>query len=648
VFDKDRVVFDQQLQNELPAAIRLVEEGSALLTLSSRGVLTRWNWSTLRQSRQLVFDRPVSASTISADGSTAFFMQANGATVSFRPGATPPVRQLLSERPMASLMGTREAESRVCASGDGSVAVIQSGNNVLVSFPESANAAPIHLTPDLPLVRDISVSRDGSTLAMLVESAEGDRQAVELRDLARERAANSRPSADLAARRIGLQGGHVRAVRFLSGSDELLIARLNGDLLHLSAGKASSAPSSAPDLWASLDASPYQLAFDREQSRLAAACEDATIRILSLLDLSELARINVGQQVYDLSFAPDGNVLLVRTSEAVSLYELAHGQRVARWATADSAGHSMAGWLGLAGNLLIGDNSGVSQVDYGALDDLIRQQRSFATHAQIARSLQLADREDRWNMAERLRAEDAPAANSAEIDLVQALSGRQRSNIPSAWFSQVLESADPVAKRVLAFAAHEGGHFDWSGRALRQVQASSRPLIDAVTLMQLAECEYLEGSPADAADDFLRARGFPDADALPDIRLELETIAAFVAAGRDAQARLRVAAFAERPRPTGSDALVEFTAAQIIAHSLIGTSDESEISAGLKGAMVVFNPRWPLYADDIEFFLGEIARLKNNPAEAKARYHRCIDLARDPWPQSWARLRLTQLETAPQ
>ncbi len=129
------------------------------------------------------------------------------------------------------------------------------------------------------------------------------------------------------------------------------------------------------------------------------------------------------------------------------------------------------------------------------------------------------------------------------------------------------------------------------------------------------------------------------------MRLELETIAALVSAERKGQAQQMVEAIDERPQPTGPE-LIQFTAVKAIAQSLVGMSTETEISAGVKGTIFLISAESPLYVDDIEFFAGEMARLSGNLPEARAHYRRCVDMARDPWPQSWARVRLRQLDPA--
>jgi hypothetical protein len=52
------------------------------------------------------------------------------------------------------------------------------------------------------------------------------------------------------------------------------------------------------------------------------------------------------------------------------------------------------------------------------------------------------------------------------------------------------------------------------------------------------------------------------------------------------------------------------------------------------------------YHDDPYFFFGELARYRGDRSEALLQYERCIEMARDEWPSSWARYRIEQMSSA--
>jgi len=232
----------------------------------------------------------------------------------------------------------------------------------------------------------------------------------------------------------------------------------------------------------------------------------------------------------------------------------------------------------------------------------------------------------------------------AVLDLVLR---RMRTPTPPEWLSALgTQGESPLLLR-LAHAAYGGGRFD-TARTLFQHVASSDPrTLDAYTQWRLAACDYLTGSPKQAAEGLQRvlARGDLDPRHLPTVRLQ--RVAALVAAGRKSDAKALVDQMSTESMDLRGRNAAGALAAAAIGHYLLGEQGESQLLALFRRLLDVFGENWLPYSDDLEFFAGELAYWKGDGQAGRVRYQRCVDMATDTWPADWARFRLSQLATRP-
>jgi len=128
----------------------------------------------------------------------------------------------------------------------------------------------------------------------------------------------------------------------------------------------------------------------------------------------------------------------------------------------------------------------------------------------------------------------------------------------------------------------------------------------------------------------------------------LERVAALTRAGRPAEARQAAATIGAADAFGRAGDVVAATSARMIARFITGAESENPLTTGLERLLGAFAERSLLFEDDAYFFVGEMARQRGDPAEAAVKYQRCIDVARDRWPASWARYRLARLSLATQ
>lgn len=646
-----------QLTREKLLALRLTPDGDTLLTLDERGSLTRWDRTARGSQQRRLLEMSATHWSISDDGATIVFADPAGRVFNWSPVRSDAPVQIPLPSLMNMLVNGRPSDLSLSLSRDGREAVIQSDDRIWFKTLARPRAQSFRWQDaETPRLREVQLSGDGKLLALLAETETGDRQIVSFHRPARVRAQAGAAITRATLLNVGtvtdFVGSTVRAMQFVPGSEDLFVARSNGALLLIQAnasGGASDGPTTrelarnVEDAWAALDSAAYRLAVDRAGRQLAAACDDGTVRVLNVLDTSERTQIAIGGKIGSMSFSPDGAVLMVRTDDGqISLHDLATGDQLAQWKLRAGDAAPLATWIG--GDVVIATGSdGIYEIQHRNADGVIARSRVYAAEREIARQLGGGDGESAWAECEALAAVSADAAREMRLSLLDVLLRRARGSVPDAWLVKATESASPTAIVRLAHAAYEGAKIELAHKLFARAADAANFKPDDRTLWRAAECEYLLGDAARAAEAFARLR---TSDALSNIeqtRAGVEYVAALVRCGRLAEADAETRASASKARRVSEADLLAVTASSAILSMLTKPDSDPQQSASLRLLVSLFPKQWVEYRDDIEFFAGELELARGRQAAAKTRFQRCIDTARDQWPVEWARLRLKQL-----
>ena len=644
-------------------ALRLSRDGGGVLTLDRRGVLTRWSPMAERNRHRLVHDRPPTAWAVSADASCVSLIDADGriATYSVQGERGAVVRRSRLPALVNLLPGSDISDVGLALSGDGGRLALRVGSRVWVEAPGRPRSQALDWAhPKAPLLARMAMNSDGNRLALYARSPAGDEQIIYFAQLTR-RGLFPRPVATglpaPAAPSVRLMGSAVRDMLFLPGSNDLLVARSSGELLLLpdAALPQPSAPAvliegaRAPAAWAQLDSPPTRMAIDAHGRWLAVACEDGTVRVLSVLDTSEKGRISQGAAASALGFNARADVLSVRSVDgALTLYEVETLDRLARWTFADGSGAPMAAWAGGGDTLLLSERGAVYEYDYGVADPLIALNRPFGQEREIARKLSDNQPYAAWQAAERLAAQDEARGRAARLAIACAMLRTPGRAVRPEWIERLRQPASAHELLRLGHAAYAGGHYELARELLASGAQRLESRIDSVTQWRLAECAYVLDEPGAAADLLTRLLDAPGLS-VPDMaRLRLELIAAHYLSGREEQAQAVLRSLDRLGHLGERGSAVDQVAAIVVGSYLLGQAEQSQWTATLQALLSQFRERWLAYRDDIEFFAGERARKAGDLEAARQQYQLCIDLASDGWPSPWARHRLRQLSnTAP-
>jgi tRNA A-37 threonylcarbamoyl transferase component Bud32/tetratricopeptide (TPR) repeat protein len=638
--------------------VHLTADGT-VLTLDKAGTVTRWGLPAPQVEDRLILRQPPAKWTVADDGSALLVADEGDRVFAYAPQCS------AACEPIPMRRGLRR---RLPGSGELALAVSHDADHVVICMDgairlrDRASGTAYNATwkdAEVPVLKAVALTGDGQHLAFYAQSEAGDRQRISFYRW-QPRVQTTR-SIDLATLlpacgpAVEFVGSAIREVAFVPGTDRLVVARTNAELVLVDAEASQSGvvdpgaePVEPPEAWTTLDSPAMALSFDAQGEQLAVACDDGFIRVLTVADAALKRRIRPPEPAYSLSFNPDGQVLLARGSGDASVIDVATGECVLQVPARDADPGLLAAWIGRSDARLLGQADGIYEHDYRRADEIIAQNRSYARQRAVARQLAEGEVERAWAETESLGAVAPACADNMRVLVLEAALRRRSQDIPPAWLACVADTTDPAVWLRLGHAAYEGERFDQAGLWLSRGAELTGGQLDAYTVLRIAQCRYLAGDYLAAAKAFgeLTQRSDLDSGLLPTV--QLEQVAALVL-GRDfAKARsiaARIGGYARsavRIDPGAMDA------ARDIARTLTGLETERPVLAfftQLAAEVVAENLRGVdlRFHDDAHFFEGELARISGKREDAIASYQRCIDLARDEWPSGWARYRLRQL-----
>ncbi|MCG3125219.1 MAG: Serine/threonine-protein kinase PknD [Phycisphaerae bacterium] len=621
--------------------VLLSPDGEALLTVDSRGTLTRWDVESPQRRR--VLPRAVFDIGAARDGSTAALLDTDGrVTIIDRERVDQP-RAIPGSRLIMRIAGLKPSDVSMSFDATGKRLLLRFGG--MVQLVDVANERSIFgvswAHADVPTLRQSALSDDGAVIAFCAESLAGDQQQIFLcrTDAARPAVGRRRLTAPEllapAAEPVSLIGSAVRSIQFFPDSRELLLVRSNGVL-------ATFRAEAGVQTWATLESPAAAVAFDARGRRVAAACDDGAIRVLSRTDGATIGRINVGQRVASLCYDPRGEVLLVRLASGdMRLYDALSFEAIAQSRLSDSGAHPVAQWFAGGASILASMNTGVWELRFERTDAVIEENKRYARQRDIVRHMNDGELAAAWAAATGFETREVKAAEAAQQEVLCAILRRRGAAIPSDASRRVSETDNPVVLARLGNAAYEGGRFAMARGWLRAAVENSSELPDALSLRRLAECDYLIADDAAAAFELVLSQPDLDLAAIPTVQLEW-TAALY---RQQQMARVRSAAdqIGRHPRIRDRSDLVATTAARSIGAYIAGGGVQSLLSAAVTQVVANFAEGSADYQDDPYFFSGEMALARGDRDEALAQYRRCLDAARDDWPSNWARYRIERL-----
>jgi WD40 repeat protein/predicted Ser/Thr protein kinase len=634
--------------------IRIDPERHAVLTLDDRGVLSKWTPRTYERTREPIHDKSAAKWVLSADGSTILIADSSGRLVARSTRGNEQTTQITLPSLVEIVAGRSLSDLSLALSGDGRNAVVVTGDRIWYKSLDRPRPQLFRWNNNIaPRLASAALSQDGRVLALYSTNEAADRQVISFSTTGSTRGGPP-VRAGLAGlgRPYDIAGSAVRSMAFMPGSEQLVVARSNGELLLLSPADdarpadARELRSASRETWAMLDSPAYMLAFDRDGHTLAAACDDGTVRIIAALDVSEIGHFNVGRRIASLSFNSGGGLLLARTEDgAVHAYETGSGDKIAQWAGGGATGPTaLATWYGDDDAILISEPEGVFIVRHKGIDAIIESSRTFAQQRRASRRLAEGDLVGTWLEAERLAKLDPGLGREAQLVVVEQSLRRLRSEPAESWLTAVQSDSSADALIRLGHAAYDGERFELAARWLKAAAESNGGKLDFDSERHLAACEYLLG---DSAASVARFGALVDRSAKWEVRtglLTLQWIAALVENGRIDDARRIVRSF-DSLAPAEDNSLIASLTTSAIGGMIVEGERELRLSPPARAFVTtVLAAQWANYRDDVEFFLGENARRRGEQSVARDHYQRCLDLARDPWPANWARFRLRQLD----
>lgn len=637
-------------------ALSIAPGAKEIQTLDGTGLLTRWSADRRGAQHDSLLRTAALTWAVSDDMTTQAFLDEAGA-VHVRGkdgGATAP----LALPPAAmSLLAKRPRDCSLAISADGSTLAILVDERIWIPRLTAKSGAVASLrwsSAAAPSLREVALSPSGQWLALRGRSEGTGRELIRVLP-----AKGGRRSArdDSHGQIFEFAGSPIRFMRFVPESGDLLVSRANGELHLLRVTQASpgdEAAASAPaeavvvrtqDAWDVFESPAYRVTMDHTGLRIAAACDDGIVRVVSMLDTGELARIPIGREVTALSLNRESDTLLVRTADGtVTVFDIMAQESVAQWKPPGEPVAPLAAWVGAGDELMVNQSTGVMRSRPQDADARIRENAALPRQQRMARRMADGDFAGAWTVAAELHDIREPQARAGQEAIVEAYLRRTRGEPPGEWIVAAGDGADWPALLRLGTAAAEGGRYAVARDLLSRAQAVAGEL-DALSTRTLAECDYLLDAPDKAIEPLARILKTGGLDELEMTRTHIEYIAALVSAGRRDQARESLREL-ESLRKTIWRQLGAGLSSAAIAGILV--EGEGKVAGGVKAIASLLPEQSRAYQDDLEFFAGEADRRRGDLVAARARYQSCVDQARDAWPANWARFRLEQLaETAP-
>jgi serine/threonine protein kinase/WD40 repeat protein len=649
IFENGRQVDGGRTLQSTPLALWFPAGVRELRTLDDRGTVTRWSPDARRQQRRQLHNRPALRWLESDDGSTLLFVDADGRVMVVSPERSPTATPVVLPSIMGMMTSRTALDTLLAISADGERVVAAQENRLWLKTRGRPRATAIRWSSSVtPLLKDIAMSGDGSLLALLSQNQRGDRQSLSFQS-AEPAAPGGRSPPTVSTIEFG--GSPVRFIRFIPGTRRLLLARASGELAvidteadALVAGNADAAAAHAmfEEPWNVLDAGAYRAEFDRAGRAVALACDDGTVRVINLLDVSERAQFRVHREVNALSFNAAGTALLVRAADsAVTLFDVDTEERIAELGEHAAIGTHLGAWIGDGDSIVLSESDGLYETLQRSADDAIRAGGAFARQRHLIRKIDENDLAAAWIEAGKLRETNEALGYDAQVAVAEIALRRTRVEPTAGWVDTVLIDATPQSRLRLGHAAYEGGRFEIAWNCLRQAGAQSDGTLDPRSARRLAACEYLLGDAGVAADllgDLLSRSTFARADIA---QVSVERLLALSFAGRVSAARTVVGQLETQAR--SGQALPGMPTAVMLGKLLLDQHSDEKMSQVSKMLLANVVDQFPETRDDIEFFAAEQARARGDLDAARGRYQRCIDLAVDAWPANWAQFRLKQL-----
>jgi tetratricopeptide (TPR) repeat protein len=631
--------------------VRLSVNDRTVVALDEQGTVVHFGEPARIEQRRLIQPGAPSTWATAADGSVTLMAVGHGQVVAYGPEQGGQPRVILRPR----LLDFGAEDMALAVSGDGRRAVIRDRATLrLLNLPDGEAHTMVWSHPRLGVAEKVALSGDGELVAILARNAAGDQQQVALR-LWDAVASTSRPATPTQPlppppEPYDFVGAVVRDLAFVPGTQQILVVRSNGELALLDPQKhwspASPGLARPPgDLWMTLDSPAHQVAFSRNGEYLAAACDDDTVRLISVGTGEMRKRLPIGRRISALAFNPHDDVLMVRTSTGtIRLFDPATGESLATWRVPTTHERPLATWLAdVADAMLLSYETGVYEYRFAEANAIMEQNRAYARERQVARALTDADLPGAWAAATELCPLAPGRGHWAQLMVLETALRRPGFDVPPTWPATVLADASAATYLSLGYAAYSGERFELARDWLHRAYELSGHTLNAMSLCQMAGCDYLTEAYDAAAAELAEAAGQPDLDPALAPQIGLQRVAALLLAGHNAAAREAALAVGEPDSRGRRSDLVAMTYARVIARVLTGIERESAVGTLVDSVVGNVGQRVLLFRDDEFFFAGELARQRGDLAQAAAQYQRGIDTARDPWPANWARYRLQHL-----
>lgn len=637
VYQSGAMVRTWQVGAQPVEAVALSAEQQAV-TLDVEGVVTRW---ALRSAGQPVTLAPVDAVawTVCGDGRRIVLVDRLGRVMRVAPDAPPETLMTLAR--LRSGPGEVLHDLSISTDHAGEAVLVRLGNRLWLRSPAGAILATRWSHPRLPVLKTACLSGDGSLVALLVQTPNADEQQVILHHNLPRRGGESTALRELlpqVGRPVPYLGSPVRTIRFLPSESRLVVARANGEIFLLDPAPgdlplASSAP------WFTLDSPAKFVLCNHTGNLLAAACDDAQVRLLDLQRRTQLGTLTVGQPIAAAAFGGESDMFLARGAAGrLTIFDLRGFDPVAAW-NVDPSENPVTAWLRDPEALLLGGREGISSHPYHAIDQRIEADRRFAVLRSLARRVARMEFAAAWADAERAERTWPDLAGAAIAEVAVAALRRPGFDLPAEWITAIGNIVNPTQRMRLGHAACDTARTELARRLLER--EGEEP--DSLTRWSLAECAYLAGEMTQAAELLDAIQKDPLVTVGGRSQVQLLRIAALVFAEQQRAAERALLELVEEARTRSPNDAVPSIAAIIIGDYLLGKQGETQLTANFKAWLTVFNEQWLVYRDDMHFFAGELERRRGRREAAITQYRLCIEASRDEWPVLWARQRLGEL-----
>jgi len=630
--------------------IRLNAAGDMLVTRDNRGSLTRWSARNFSPQAEPLITGGVVDWAVARRGQGGVLVDEEGQLHPFHAAGPHRRRAFIIPSLLKTITGFDPDELSLAIDADGRTLVVVYDDAIWIKRPGRRGLTPLRWSSTSKInVHAVAISDNRRLIALAGARPAAAQEAVVF--LAVPPARRGKRTMRAVAAEVPLPGADILDLTFIPDSEDVLVARSDGELLRVSLRdrrqrneKNTLRRVVRGKTWRTLEAPARMLRFSPDGSVLAAWCDDGLVRVWSFAERKELTRFRVRSPAGAMSFSQRQPLLTVRSRDGdLIIHDYQAARTVGHWPLSNFVGTPLIAWLEADKQLMLSYGDSILRVDVEAIDRLIEQNRIYAAQRRIVRLLADYDSTGAWNEAQRLVSFAAEAGRAAREIVIERLLQRRRARFPAEWVDTVLADAPPVSWLRLGHAAYAGGRFQQALDLLATGIGLSRGPIDAYTRWRTLECQYLLEGPEKLADRLAQLAGRPDLDPRDALRVRLEQIAALAAAGRaDELAGLLRSLPADRRlrRLHGSAPAL---ATQLIGMTLLDNVRGSGQWAGLLERITELAAP---YRNDLEFFMGELARQAGRTGEARLHYRNCVDLSRDEWPADWARFRLKQLQSA--